>query len=578
MMNTVSAVLLTILASCTAAVNDYHSTTALNSSGATCPPWYSYDPPSGQCSFIHQLPQIVRQYGNSTELKMGFCMTVTNTSIVISQCPYTPVANFSHLYRNVYQVLPEELDEVNSTLCGPLNRRGLLCSECEEGHGLAAYRYFGLMCVKCSHSALNMLAYVVLLFVAPTIFFFFFVLFKIDVHSGHLTGFIFFSHIVSTTTFFFPNLAILPQSLFGYWPIHILFSLYGVWSLNSLQLLIPPFCVSPHLTTLQLISLGYIPSVYPLVLCIVTYYLIEIHDRGNRCLVKTWTPFQKLLKKMNFKRRDKTSIIHTFGTLILLSYGNNLFVSFSLTQSYALVSLDQNTYTMRKLSSLAVDLKTPFFSLGHVPYFVLGVVGGLLTVLLPLVLVLIFPTRVFPKLVHCCGLRRWHGVRTFMEVFTGTYKDGTQTPGDRDYRFVAWLYLLARIVIGLCWMKHGPNISVVQSYSWLITSVPFIIGAVWVAFFKPHRRILHNGLDVVFLLLSAKLCLVFHFVFETSITESNLKVLVFVFLIDLAIPQAIVVTYLIYKLLCLASLKRLCFSLIGNRSGHEEQEVNPLIH
>ena len=92
MMNTVtvSAVLLTILASCTAAVNDYHSTTALNSSGATCPPWYSYDPPSGQCSFIHQLPQIVRQYGNSTELEMGFCMTVTNTSIVISQCPTLP--------------------------------------------------------------------------------------------------------------------------------------------------------------------------------------------------------------------------------------------------------------------------------------------------------------------------------------------------------------------------------------------------------------------------------------------------------------------------------------------------------
>ena len=56
--------------------------------------------------------------------------------IVISQCPYTPVANFSHLYRNVYQVLPEELNEVNSTLCGPLNRRGLLCSECEEAMAL----------------------------------------------------------------------------------------------------------------------------------------------------------------------------------------------------------------------------------------------------------------------------------------------------------------------------------------------------------------------------------------------------------------------------------------------------------
>ena len=547
-------------------------------SDTVCPPWYSPDPSSGKCSFIHKLPHILREYGNSSELEMGFCMTVTNASIVVSQCPYTPVNNLSHIYHNVYQVLPADLDQVNSSLCAPFNRRGFLCSECEEGYGLAAYRYYGLLCVQCSHTTPQVLAYIILLFVPPTLYFFIFVSLKVNIHSGHFTGFLYFSHTITTTTFFFPYLAIMSQSLLGYWPLQILLSLYGVWSLNSLQFLIPPFCVSPHLTTLQLISLGYVPSVYPLILCIVTYYLIELHDGENRCLARMWSPFRKLLRKLKLKASDSSSIIHAFGTCILLSYGNNLFVSFSLLQSYALVSLNQNNYTLKTLPPLAVDLKTTFFHQTHIPYFVLGIVGGVFTVLLPLALVLLFPTRVFPKLIQCCGLRRWHGVRTFMEVFAGSYKDGTEVE-QRDYRFFAGLYLIARIVIGFCWIKHGPNTTLVQKYAWFITAMPFIIAAVCFSFFKPHRRLWDNAFDVLHLLLLAKLCLIFHFIFEMPISESTLKILVFVVFVDMTIPQATVMIYLLFKLVSLCRVRQQCIRLSQRSStnSHEELEAKPLI-
>ena len=489
------------------------------------------------------------------------------------QCPYSPVNNLSHLH-NVYQVLPADLDQVNSSLCAPFNRKGFLCSDCEEGYGLAAYRYYGLLCVQCSHTALNLIAYVLLLFIPPTLYFLILVSLKINVHSGHFTGFLYFSHTVSTTTFFFPYLAIITQSFFGYWPFQILLSVYGVWSLNSLQFLIPPFCVSPHLTTLQLVSLGYVPSVYPLILCIVTYYLIELRDGGNRCVAKMWSPFRKLLQRLNLKAKDSSSIIHTFGTCILLSYGNNLFVTFSLFQSYALVSLNQNTKTLKTLHPLAVDLKTPFFHQTHIPYFVLGIVGGLFTIILPLVLVLLFPTRVFPKLIQCCGLRRWHGLRTFMEVFAGSYKDGTED-GQRDYRFVAGIDLISRITIGFCWIKHGPNTTLVQSYAWLITAMPFIIAAVCFSFFKPHRRLWNNAFDDLHLLLMAKLCLLFHFMFERPVNESALKILVFVVFVDMALPQAIMIIYFLYKLISLCCVKQQCISL--SRNNQEEQEARPLI-
>ena len=512
----------------------------------TCPPWYTPDPADGECSFVHRLPQIVRQYGNSSELEMGFCMTVTNTSIVVAQCPYIPVSNnIRHLYHNIYRVLPTDLDEVNSSLCAPYNRRGYLCSDCKEGHGLAAYRYYGLMCVKCSHPTLMLGAYIILLFVPPTFSFFLFFLFKTNIHSGHLTSFIFFSHTIVTTMFFFPHLSILPMNLFGYWPLQIIMSFYAVWSLDFVQFLIPPFCVSPHLTTLQLISLGYVPSVYPLILCVVTFYLIQLHAKGNKCIVALWKPFKKLLK---VEVKDLSSIIYTFGSFVLLSYGKNLFVSFSLFQQYFLVALDQNSNRLKTLQPLSTDLKTPFFSPAHAPYFVLGIVGGVVTVVLPLVLVLIFPTRIFPKLIPCCGLRRWHAMRTFMELFTGSYKDGTES-GQRDYRFFAAIYFIGRIAVALGWATHaGPNTSVVQSYAWLITAMPFILVAVIFAFFKPHRRLCNNAIDVLLFLLLAKICLLFHFIYEVTVSEATLKVLGLIVLIDLAIPQAGYIAYITFRL------------------------------
>ena len=158
----------------------------------SCPPWYFLDG-EGKCSFSHELPQIVKQFGNTSELEMGFCMTVANSSLVVAQCPYLPVNtyNFSQ-YHSTYQVLPNQIDQVNNSLCGPYNRKCLLCSKCKANYGLAAYRYYGFECVKCSTSVWKWIGFILLLFTPPTIFFLAFLILNFNVHSGRLTGFIFF--------------------------------------------------------------------------------------------------------------------------------------------------------------------------------------------------------------------------------------------------------------------------------------------------------------------------------------------------------------------------------------------------
>ena len=338
-----------------------------------------------------------------------------------------------------------------------------------------------------------------------------------------------------------------------------------------MQFLIPPFCVSTSLSTLQLVSLGYVSSVYPLVLCVITYYLIELHARGNWLLVKAWRPFHRIFscyRSLNLN----PSVIHTFGTFILLSYGKNVFVTFTLLQSTKIVELELATNTLHSLPPCSVDLGVPYFGANHAPYAALGLFGGVVTVILPLVLVLIFPTRVFPKLIGCCGLRRWHMIRTFMEVFVGSYKDGTE--GGRDYRLTAALYLFGHIILGVDWSisKCGVNAQLVQRYGWLLSAVPFILFAMAFALFQPHRKWCHNAVDVLLLLLIAKLCICFYIVYQTTISEQTLQIVVLLILIDLAVPHVILIIYCGIKVLLWACSRgvKLGNSLSRNHEDNED--------
>ena len=543
---------------------------AVEDQNLNCPPWY-YQSRDGNCLFSKKLA-VVQKFGNTSELQLGHCMTEgLNSTLVVSQCPYSSLYNhnFSQ-YHISWIVLPNHVDQLNKVMCGVFNRRGFLCSKCEDNYGIAAYRYSGLVCVECTGSMWSILAYIGLLFGPTTALFLTFLIFNINVHSGRLTGIIFFSHTLTSVLFFYPSLIIPFQFQFGYWPIQFLFSLYGVWSLNFLQFLIPPFCVSPHLTTLQLICLGYVPSLYSLVLCIAMYHLIESHDRGNRILVKAWKPFHRLFTKFKHKPNARFSVIHTFGTIIALSYGKNVFITFTLLQGYIPVELELSTNILHRLPMRSVDLNIPYLSPTHVPYAVLGIVGGVLTVILPLVLVLIFPTRVFPKLIPCCGLRRWHAMRTFMEVFTSSYKDGTKT-GQRDYRFTAAVYLCGRVVLGIGCFIHGAQYNIFPNYSWVFAAVGYAVGAIGFLCFKPYRKAWHNATDTLLLLLLSKICLCSYF--YSTASEYISHVMIIMLLIDLAIPQVALITYLSYKLVSwmYAQDVRGLISALRRRRNQEQQ-------
>ena len=145
----------------------------VNSTAGTncsCPPWYVLE--RGEYSYSNQLSQILNQYQKTAELQLGYCMTVTHDGKVVSRCPYIQQTYNSSETHSIYRILPDYLDEVNETLCSAFNRKGYLCSECQDGYGLAVYQYYGLMCVKCGGSGWwRWFVYLLLELIPSTLFF-----------------------------------------------------------------------------------------------------------------------------------------------------------------------------------------------------------------------------------------------------------------------------------------------------------------------------------------------------------------------------------------------------------------------
>ena len=123
-------------------------------------------------------------------------------------------------------------------------------------------------------------------------------------------------------------------------------------------------------------------------------------------------------------------------------------------------------------------------------------------------------------------------IRTFMEVFVSSYKDGTE--GSRDYRLTAALYLFGRLMVGVACSigKRGANSQLVQYYGWLMCAIPFVLFAVAFALFKPHRKWSHNAVDTLFI---AKTCICFHTVLNStaSNSEHTLQIMGLLLLIDI---------------------------------------------
>ena len=116
--------------------------------------------------------------------------------------------------------------------------------------------------------------------------------------------------------------------------LKVLLVLCGIWSLDFFRSVIPPFCVSSNIKTVRALVLEYLVAFYPIVLILLTYVCIKLHDNNFRPVVWLWKPFHRHVVHLRRRWDSTASIINTFTTFLLRSFSKMLFVSFTLMHTF----------------------------------------------------------------------------------------------------------------------------------------------------------------------------------------------------------------------------------------------------
>ena len=528
-----------------------------------CPPWFIQQEIAGdnttvQCSCGPPTIGVICDAETcSTSLHTQYYMTynpVTRTQVV----------GFCYIEINQEKIiaLPSNVSELNDFMCGHFNREGQLCGDCKKGYGPALFTNYE--CAKCSTKNYGWALYLLFEFLLITVFYLVIVIFQVSATSGPLNVFIFSAQVITYVMnkynlLFFASAS---QHLWVQIMQYILITFYGVWNLDFFHSVIPPFCLSENITTLHALALRYVPAFYPLLLIVVTYILIELHDRNVRVLVWMWRPFQRCLApfQRSLRWNPKASIVSTFATFLTLAYNKLVIVSGGLLVGTTVRDIQGNS-SQYLLSAPTV----PYFGSEHLPFAILAIVVLSIFVTLPPLLLIAYPTITFQKILGCLKVR-WPALHIFADVFQGCYKN--RTDGTNDYRYFAAFYFVLHIIILLLNMYCSLHLS------WTISIAVLGAGSLLFSLLRPYKKKWLNILDSLILASLSLAALWIFYAIKTH--EQWIQLAEFI----AALPLMYLVMYVVCKLLswlgivqkCQQKSRNICQSLQQRWRGHNMRQ------
>ena len=332
--------------------------------------------------------------------------------------------------------------------------------------------------------------YITAAFLPVTVFIVVILAFRISVISPKLHGFVCFSQIVASpiqlrviiaaTKYTTPAVRTLSK---------IIATLYGVWNLDFFRMLISGICL--HLNTLQVLALDYLIAVYPMLLMVVAYVLVELHNCGFKPILILWKPFHYFSVRFRREWDIQTSLVDAFVTFFILSTTKLFSVSFELLMPTTLHVANGDTLGLH----LYYDANIEYMKHEHIYYALLALTVLGLSMLLPLSLIVL-------STFSCVRDRlRFRIVRDFLYTLQMYYKDGTN--GTRDCRWFAGYYPACLFGTYLLYAFT------LNTFLYLIVTVYYIIAAIIVLLVEPYKEeyAMYNTLDSVLYLWHATFAL-----------------------------------------------------------------------
>ena len=449
----------------------------------------------------------------NASILMGYCMTYDNETgeLRIGHCEQSYFINGSY---KLFNPLPAKASELNDQVCGPFNRKGLLCGECQDGFAVPPFDY--IKCINCTGVSYGWIKLIIFTYVPITVIFTVIVVISISVVSGPVNSFIFFAQI-STSPFIRMGVAMSALASQGTFTFSermstmVIHALYDFFNLNTFVAFIPPFCLSNRLGTVQAFALDYVIAFYPLIINVFLYVCFRLHASDFRPVVYCWKPLHKCFLRFRKSVDPTTSVIDAFATFILLSY---IRLTYVVGRFLFPVHLLDGQGQKLSTSVFAFDATVQFFHAQHLPFAVLSIFVLLTFIAIPPIVLTFYQAAFFQKCLTRCKMNS-QGLRTFVEAFQGCYKDGTN--GTRDCRYFAGLYFIFRIIVVLLSFSRG--LSLGNSYISIGATFLCWCIALFFALAQPYKMQLYNVVDaVMFALMGTLSLLIVFFHIEILIT------------------------------------------------------------
>ena len=506
---------------------------------------------------------------------IGICATYDeNTRILsFSRC-YNQAGvsdyNMSTISWNIQ--LPTVLSELNDYMCGPLNRKGLVCSECADGFG-PSVTSFGHRCANCTDAWYGVPLFLFIKLLPITILYLVILTFQISVTSAPMPCFIMYAQSI-TAIFCFnpPGWPLVTSIMFKHngnlsMYVKIIDALYGVFHLEFFHLLLPPFCISSRLKPIHVASFGYISLFYPLLLIFLTWVFVELHGRNFRPLVWLWRPFHRCFVRLRRGWDTKSDIVDVFTTFIFLSYSTVMHQTLQMIGSEALVTIDASGIrTILLIPSVDQSL-----TYSHVQYYLLAAPSLIISVvfnILPPLLLILYPLKAFRSYLSKCHLN-YITVNIFIEKIHGCYRNGLD--GGRDMRSFSGLYFLLQLLVCI-----AEAFAKVTEYfqPFFLSGILYSFTALIIALAKPYKKPYMTCLDTLIVFNLAVLC------FILSSKKQKLPILQILILTPISIFivvifQRKVVREVFIKLRC--KKERVALQIIDNSTVDNSSPIQPLI-
>ena len=464
--------------------------------------------------------------------------TESEESLISGQCPFG--------FCSDNRLLPPTANRTSlSEVVCSASRTGILCGKCKTNLSIH-YHSHTFKCKTDRFCKWGWLFFILSEVLPVTIIFLVIIFFNISFTSGTLNGFIFYAQVVeifhTTAGDLLPTCISNPAQIVS----RLLSFFYLSFNLKTFVLDEVSFCLWKDANVLDILAFNYIILLYAFILIITV--VIVMNKCNFRSILRRIKPYKPLKPWPNFRY----SIIHGLSAFLVLCYVQCARVSIALLKFERLSG--------SKASVIFYDGDITWMSVNHLPYAIPAFLMGLILVVTPPILLLIYPFHY--KIFLALHIEESRCIKTLfnplerlkplLDSFQGCFKD--------QYRFFSGLYFVYRfLIIAIEW--GDPLLGEIQLIFMLLLN----------AICQPYKKRLHNIIDI---LLFGNLAIINAITMSTFNTMSSIKMnstlFTWIQLVLISLPLLIMIACLTGK--AVLKCKAMFRSKAGNLSETESFE------